>query len=155
MKNWSLLLLIFSWFFLLQNPLLGKILDSDSIMVEQENLQFAQGKIQIVEGKMVIGESLQKELGGEIIQAKKELENLTERFAIEVKEEIGIYYLHQGNDDWKLDGISLNIESEIMLSTAEIFSLKEYFEQTESLEIEGEKYQTTGWMRQLGPILHF
>jgi hypothetical protein len=120
--------------------------------------EFTSESIQVIDGKFVLAQQLQDELSVEIIRAKAELENLANNFSIQFNENIGIVYFHKGHDDWSVKftfgGLILKTSQEIILSSDRIFALKAYFAKTKLIVIKEKQYQTTGQMRQLGPILH-
>ena len=108
--------------------------------------------------QLKINSQLQSQLQTEINKAQQELDRLNKVLSIKFTREIGLVYIHQGYDYWSIQftygGVLLSTSEEIILSTPEVFYLKQIFAQTQCLEIEGVKYKTTGFMRQLGPILH-
>lgn len=114
--------------------------------------------IQILRERFILNNGLQHELNYQINLAKKQLQNRAENLSINYTEKISINYLHQGRNNWQLKftfgGIILNTSEPIILSTERVFSLKQIFEKTKLIEIDGKIYQTTGSMIQLGPILH-
>ena len=137
-------------------------LDSYEIQIlnhrTEQRMSFNRKPIQVVNGKVILGESLQQELEGEINRAKGELEELANNFSLQFTEDVGIVYFHKGYDDWSIKftfgGLLLTTSEEIIFSTDQVFALKNCFDKVEWIEIQGKQYQTTGRMRQLGPILH-
>jgi hypothetical protein len=93
------------------------------------------GSIIVIDGKILLSDRLQEELQQKIILAKAELQ-----------------------DNWEIKftfgGIILNTSEIITLSTEQVFTLKKFFQATDSLTINNHKYQTTRSMIQFGPILH-
>ncbi|WP_319422735.1 hypothetical protein [Pleurocapsa sp. FMAR1] len=121
--------------------------------------------ITLVDGKIILGDLLQQELPEKIIIARDELQDLSKILAINSSETIpsnslaiGIGYFHRGQNNWEIKftfgGIVLDTSETIILSTKQIFALKKFFKHTNSLVINGQKYQTTKSMIQFGPILH-
>lgn len=112
----------------------------------------------VIDGKIILSDRLQQELQGKIILAKAELQELSNILAINYLEKISIGYLHLGQNNWEIKftfgGIILDTSETIVLSTEQIFTLKKFFQNTNLLEINGQKYQTTKSMIQFGPILH-
>lgn len=133
-------------------------LNQSIINQETTNLSFADGVIKIVDKSIIFSSNLQKELDAEIVKAQDYLKDLSARLSVEYSNKFGINYIHQGQDKWLLQftfgGLNLNINQTIILSTEQIFTLKEYFEKMPSITIKQREYQTTGWMKQVGPILH-
>jgi len=125
---------------------------------QNSHVSFSHSYIQIVRDGVVIAETLQNELSGEIARSKKELERLTQRLSLNFTENIGIVYFHEGQNKWNVKftfgGLILNTSENIVVCTEQVFALKEGFSQTKSIKIKGQEYQTTGSMIQLGPILH-
>lgn len=115
------------------------------------------GSIKVIRDKIILDFSLQQELQKKIIIARNELEHLSQTLGINSSDVIGLGYLHQGQNFWKIQftfgGIILDT-SEIILSTEQVFALKKLFKNTDSLLINGKKYKTTRSMIQLGLILH-
>lgn len=124
----------------------------------ESHVEFTSESIQVIDGNFILAQQLQDELSVEIIRAKAELENLANNFSLQFNEDIGIVYFHKGHNDWSVKftfgGLILKTSKEIILSTDRIFALKTYFAKTQSIVIKEKHYQTTGQMRQLGPILH-
>ncbi|MGL6339162.1 MAG: hypothetical protein ACRC80_08485 [Waterburya sp.] len=116
------------------------------------------GSIKVVNNKIILSDRLQEELQAKIITARDELQTLEKLLAINSSETIGIGYFHLGQNNWELKftfgGIILDTSETIVLSTKQVFALKKFFQNTELLEINGQKYQTTRSMIQFGPILH-
>lgn len=108
--------------------------------------------------QLKLNSQLQSQLQTEINKAQQELDRLNKVLSIKFTREIGLVYIHQGYDYWSIQftygGVLLSTSEEIILSTPEVFYLKQIFAQAQCLEIEGVKYKTTGFMRQLGPTLH-
>ena len=119
---------------------------------------FSQSPIQIVRDRVVISTPMQNELSGEIARSKKELARLNQRLSLNFTENIGIVYFHARQKKWNVKftfgGLILNTSENIVVSTQQVFTLKECFSQTKSIKIKGQEYQTTQSMIQLGPILH-
>lgn len=124
----------------------------------EPQVEFTSESIQVIDGNFILAQPLQDELSVEILRAKVELENLANNFSLQFNEDIGIVYFHKGHDDWSVKftfgGLILKTSKEIVFSTDRIFALKAYFAKTKSIVIKEKQYQTTGQMRQLGPILH-
>jgi hypothetical protein len=118
----------------------------------------AQPKIQVVNEKIVLTESLQTRLASEINQTRAVLYELAQNFSFPSTEEVGIVYTNESRNLWRVQftfsGLPLTLSEDIMLPTRQVLQLKKIFEQTKSLEIGGKTYTTTGFMRQLGPTLH-
>jgi|GEM_PF-4293280 len=112
----------------------------------------------LIKNRVILPKALQNELEIEITQAQKELNRLTETFSLKFNQEIGIVYFHKGGDRWKINftfgNVVLNIQKEIVLSSSDIFQLKDCFRKTEQIVINGKLYTTTQSMQQLGPMLH-
>lgn len=115
-------------------------------------------QIIITNGKLSLSKTLQTELASEITKTQKCLVKLNEFLEKDVEEKIGLVYIHQGYDHWRLQftygGYLLNTQEKIIVNTSDIFELKQIFANTESLQIASNDYQTTRYMNQLGPILH-
>jgi hypothetical protein len=116
------------------------------------------GSIKVIDGKIILGDRFQQELQQKIILAKAELQDTSKKLAIDYLEKISIGYLHLGQNKWEIKftfgGIILNTSETIILSTEQVFTLKKFFQATDSLMIDNHQYQTTKSMNQLGPILH-
>lgn len=116
------------------------------------------GSIKVIDGKISLGDRLQQELQQKIISAKAELQDSSKKLAIDYSDKISLGYLHLGQNKWEIKftfgGILLNTSEIIILSTEQIFTLKKFFQATDSLTINNHKYQTTKSMIQFGPILH-
>jgi hypothetical protein len=116
------------------------------------------GSIIVIDGKILLSDRLQEELQQKIILAKAELQDNSKKLEIDYLEKISIGYLHRGQDNWEIKftfgGIILNTSEIITLSTEQVFTLKKFFQATDSLTINNHKYQTTRSMIQFGPILH-
>lgn len=109
-------------------------------------------------GKLSLSPILQTELAREITKTQKCLVKLNDFLDKDVEKKIGLVYIHQGYDHWSLQftygGYLLNTEEKIIVTTSDIFELKQIFANTKSLQITSSDYQTTQYMNQLGPILH-
>jgi hypothetical protein len=137
------------------------VLNSDCRILNNarsSQINFEEAPIEVIDGKIILEESLQNELAGEITRAKAELQNLATTLSLQFTEDVGIVYFHKGHNDWSIKftfgGLVLQTSQEIIFSTDRIFELKGYFEKINWIEIQGKKYATTGRMKQLGPILH-
>lgn len=112
----------------------------------------------IVNKKINLSQTLQAELKREISKTQKHLMQLNEFIAKENIPKIGLVYIHQGYENWSLQftygGYLLDTEEKIVVTTSEIFQLKEIFVNTKTLLIANKEYQTTRYMSQLGAILH-
>jgi hypothetical protein len=121
-------------------------------------INFEEGPIEVIDGRVILENNLQNELAGEITRARAELQNLATTLALQFTEDVGIVYFHKGHNDWSIKftfgGLVLQTSQEIIFSTDRVFELKGYFEKIDWIEIKGKKYVTTGRMKQLGPILH-
>jgi hypothetical protein len=116
------------------------------------------GSIKVIDGKIILSDRLQQELQQNITLAKAELQNNSKKLAIDYSEKISIGYLHLGQNKWEIKftfgGIILNTSEIIILSTERVFTLKKFFQATDSLTIDNRQYPTTESMIQFGPILH-
>ncbi|AFZ14817.1 hypothetical protein Cri9333_4010 [Crinalium epipsammum PCC 9333] len=120
---------------------------------------FDDNSIKISEGKIILPESLQDELESEITAAQTELNRLSKSLSINFdNQDIGIVYLHLGRSDWSIKftfgGIVLNTSEDIVVDTQEVFALKKCFDQVKWIEIKGKRYAATGYMTQIGGMLH-
>ena len=125
------------------------------------NISFSSKEISqiiITNGKLSLSQSLQTELAREITKTQKCLVKLNDFLEKDVEEKIGLVYIHQGYDHWSLQftygGYLLDTKEKIIVTTSDIFELKQIFANTKSLQIANSDYQTTQYMNQLGPILH-
>lgn len=122
-----------------------------------EQKEIAQSLI-ITNGKLSLSQTLQTELAREITKTQKCLVKLNDFLDKDVEEKIGLVYIHQGYDHWSLQftygGYLLDTPEKIIVTTSDIFELKQIFANTKSLQIASSDYQTTQYMNQLGPILH-
>ena len=112
----------------------------------------------ILNNKLTLSRKLQIELALEIVQKQKLIEQLNDILANNINGKIGLIYMHQGYENWSLHftygGYLLDTREKMMITTSEIFELKQIFANTDSLEIVDREYQTTRYMNQLGAILH-
>lgn len=112
----------------------------------------------ILNSKLILSRKLQIELALEIMQKQKSIERSNNFLANNTNRKIGLVYMHQGQENWSLHftyaGYLLNTREKMIITTSEIFELKQIFANTESLEIIDREYQTTRYMNQLGAILH-
>ena len=112
----------------------------------------------IVDNKLNLGQTLQVELEQEISKTQKELMQLNEFLGKRNTPKIGLVYIHKGYENWSLQftygGYLLNTKDKIIVSTSEVFELKEIFAKTKTIHIVNNEYQTTRYMSQLGAILH-
>jgi hypothetical protein len=115
-------------------------------------------QIIITNDKLSLSQTLQTELAREIMKTQKCLVKLNDFLEKDVEEKIGLVYIHQGYDHWSLQfiyaGYLLDTQEKIIVTTSDIFKLKQIFANTKSLQIASKDYQTTQDMNQLGPILH-
>ena len=128
------------------------------INLEQTESSWNNPDLQIKDNQLILSPKLQAKLQPEIKKAKREIAKLSKELSLNFTEEIGIVYFHQGRDYWLVKftygGIILEGYDDILLPIRQIFALKGVFEQTTCLNIENSHYNTNGYMRQLGPILH-
>jgi hypothetical protein len=114
--------------------------------------------IQIHQRSLVISERLQLEIADRIPALDRQIQEQFKLFAIPINREIGLVYLHQGRQDWKIKftygGYSIDTTDETVYTSQEIFKLKQAFTAISTITIAGRTYDTNGSMRQLGPILH-
>jgi hypothetical protein len=114
--------------------------------------------IQISGGHVKLAPRLQNDLEIQIVQARKKLTDLSQRLSLSFTEEIGMVYIHQGGNQWKLQftfgGLELEPVQAVIVSTKQVFKLKKSFAQTKSIDVNGKTYVTSRSMRQQGPILH-
>lgn len=108
--------------------------------------------------QIIISEQAQKEISAKIFELNKELKTINKLFDIPLNQKVGLVYIHTGQDYWIIKltygGFVVDISDYTTYSTEEIFALKKVFEMTKTINIEGKYYETTGSMRQLGPMLH-
>lgn len=127
-----------------------------NINIDSERKEISQ--IIITNGKLSLSQTLQTELAREITKTQKCLVKLNDFLEKDVEEKIGLVYIHQGYDHWSLQftygGYLLDTQEKIIVTTLDIFELKQIFANTKSLQIASSNYQTTQYMNQLGPILH-
>ena len=164
MKTAAVLLLVAGELLLDANLSLATVISSASPTQQpletrqNSHVSFSHRSIQIVRDRVVISTPMQNELSGEIARSKKELDRLTQRLSLNFTENIGIVYFHEGQNKWNVKftfgGLILNTSENIVVSTEQVFTLKEGFSQTKSIKIKGQEYATTQSMIQLGPILH-
>ena len=116
------------------------------------------GQLVVVDNQLNLSQKLQLELEQEIYKAQNKLIRLSDYLDLKNVPKIGLVYIHQGYESWILQftygGYLLNTKEKIVVTTSEIFELKETFANTKSLQITNNKYQTTRYMSQLGGILH-
>jgi hypothetical protein len=114
--------------------------------------------IQIENRSLIISPILQQEISSQIPALDRQLQEQSKLFSIPLNRKIGLVYLHQGRDCWKIEftygGYPINTTDETIYSTQEIFKLKQAFITTDKIDIAGKLYATSGLMRQTGPILH-
>ena len=112
----------------------------------------------IVDDRIVLSNTLQIELEQEIIEKQKCLLQLNEFIERQNNPKLGLVYIHQGAENWSLQfsygGYLLKTKEKIIITTSEIFRLKEIFANTQYLQIANTRYKTTRYMSQLGAILH-
>ena len=113
----------------------------------------------LIKNRVIVSKALQNDLEIEIAQAEKEFNRLTETFSIKFSSRHWYsFYFNKGGDKWRIyftfGNIVLNTQKEIVLSTSDIFQLKDCFKKTEQIVINGKLYSTTQSMEQLGPMLH-
>lgn len=125
--------------------------------VPRERREISQS-LYVTNGKLSLDRVLQKELAREIMKTQKCLVKLNDFLDKDVEEKIGLVYIHQGYDHWSLQftygGYLLDTQEKIIVTTSDVFELKQIFANTKSLQIASNDYQTTQYMNQLGPILH-
>ena len=141
-----------------------------SVILENEDKVFTKNKnipkerkeisqiLYVTNGKLSLDRVLQKKLAREIMKTQKCLVKLNNFLDKDVEEKIGLVYIHQGYDHWSLQftysGYLLDTQEKIIVTTSDIFELKQIFANTKCLQITNSNYQTTQYMNQLGPILH-
>lgn len=112
----------------------------------------------IVDNKLNLSQNLQTELEQKIDKTQNKLMQLNDFLGKKNTPKIGLVYIHQGYGNWSLQftygGYLLNTKDKIIVSTSEVFELKEIFAKTKTIHIVNNEYQTTRYMGQLGAILH-
>lgn len=125
--------------------------------IPRERTEISQS-LYVTNGKLSLSQTLQTELAREIMKTQKCLVKLNDFLDKDVEKKIGLVYIHQGYDHWSLQftygGYLLDNQEKIIVTTSEIFELKQIFANTKFLQIASSNYQTTQYINQLGPILH-
>ncbi len=121
--------------------------------------KFDDNSLKISEGQIILQSKLQDELESEITAAQTELNRLSKSLSINFdNQDVGIVYRHLGRSDWSIKftfgGIVLNTSEDIVFDTQQVFALKKSFEQVKWIEINGKRYAATGYMTQIGGMLH-
>lgn len=115
-------------------------------------------QLTIVSDRLQLSSALQTELAQKIALTRKKIVRLNKFIDRENAPNIGLVYIHQGYEKWSLHftygGYLLNTKASIIVNTSEIFKFKKVFANTEFLQIDCSRYQTTRYMNQLGAILH-
>ena len=140
------------------NPVGDYILESELQSIDSSNSNLEDARIVVDNKTLTLDRQLQIELASEIAKAQKSLNGLSNFLNRDVPEQIGLVYIHEGYENWSLrftyGGYLLTTKQPIIVSTKQIFYLKQIFSQTNSLQIAGKNYATTRYMNQLGGILH-
>ena len=114
--------------------------------------------IQIRDRTLFISEKLQQEIVSQIpIIEQKQQEN-AKTFSIPIERKIGLGYIHQGRDYWKIKltygSYPVETTDKTIYTTKEILKLKQAFELTKKIAIGEKKYYTNTLMQQIGSMLH-
>ena len=112
----------------------------------------------VIDNRITISNALQIELEKEISKHQKQLLQSNRSTERQNNLKIGLVYIHEGAENWKLQftygGYLLKTKEKIIITTSEIFRLKDIFANTQYLQITDSEYKTTRNMSQLGAILH-
>ena len=114
--------------------------------------------VQIQAGKLTIAKKLQQEIARQIPKIEQQQQQNSKLLSIPYDRTIGLGYLHQGHNNWKIiisyGAYSIDSSDHTIYSTQEIFRLRQAFALTDRISIAGKTYNTDGSMQQVGPMLH-
>ena len=140
------------------NPIGDRIFEGELRSIDSGNFNLEDARLVIDDKTLTLNRQLQTELASEIAKAQKSLDKLSDFLNQDVPEQIGLVYIHEGYENWSLrftyGGYLLTTRQPIIVSTKQVFHLKQIFSQINSLQIAGKNYSTTRYMNQLGGILH-
>ena len=127
---------------------------SDTIV----NLKCSQKPIYVKDNQIKFLDSYQKQVSQKIVEADQELLRISKSLSIPYDPKISLAYFHEGQDNWIIKpvygGIVLEVPDKTIYTIKEIYLLKQIFQKTDQISLNGKYYQTNHSVKQLGPILH-